>query len=137
MSRNKSELMRECERVNALLLGEAKKLELGTKKSLVRMNEARECDMKTFYFWAKLEFQEYCRRQLERNPTIHASLLINEGAQKLGVSTATTKRYMVSLRAGRTSPFSSMGDIVMLNPNYVPSEMDPYWQECEVEEEAE
>ena len=136
MARNKSELMRECERVNGILLVEAKKFELGTKKSLRRLDEARERDNQAFHQWARLEFQEYCRRCLERNPTIQASLLINEGARLLRISQATTKRYLAVLRAGRTSPFSSLGDVVMLNPNYVAPEQDSYWQECEGEEEG-
>ena len=68
MTRPKPELLRECERVNQLLKKQAEKLELGTKKSLMRMDEARQCDRDAFSYWAQLEFQEYVRRQLERHP---------------------------------------------------------------------
>jgi hypothetical protein len=128
--RQKPELLRECERVNKVLRKEAKKLDLGTKISLPRLEEARQVDLKSFSYWAQLEFKEYVRRELEHHPAINASILINNGARLLQISTATTKRYLAALRAGRTAPFSSLGDIVMLNPNYVSPDLDSYWQDC-------
>jgi hypothetical protein len=127
--RQKPELLRECERVNDLLRKDAKKLDLGTKKSLARMEEASRVDREAFSYWAQLEFKELIRRELENHPTINASILINKGARLLKLSPVTTKRYLAVLRAGSTAPFASMGDIVMINPNYVSPEQDGYWQE--------
>jgi hypothetical protein len=124
MTRPKPELLRECERVNRLLMKQAQTLELGTKKSLARLEEARQSDREAFSYWAQLEFQEYIRRQLEQHPAIHASLLINAAARLLKLSNLTTRRYLQVLRSGN-GPFNSMGDIVILNPNY--SEQDDYW----------
>ena len=137
MARPKPELLRECERVNKLLKKQAEELGLGTKKSLARMDEARQIGIKEFYYWALLEFQEYVRRQLETHQTFHASSLINDGAYKLKVSSAATKRYLGVLRSGH-GPFSGIGDIIMLNPNY--TEQDDYWtddqsDQARVEEE--
>lgn len=124
MTRPKPELLRECERVNLLLKKEAQQLDLGTKRGLARMDEAKQCDRETFSYWAQLEFQEYIRRRLELHLTINASLLINEGARLLKLSNATTKRYLAVLRSG-AGPFTGMGDIIMLNPNY--TGQDDYW----------
>ena len=128
--RQKPELLRECERVNGLLREEAQKLDLGTKKSVSRMDEARHSDRESFSYWAQLEFREYIRRELESRPTVSASAMINDGARLLKISPATTKRYLAVLRAGRTGPFTSMGDIVMINANYVSSDKDSYWKDC-------
>jgi hypothetical protein len=125
--------MRECERVNEVLKKQAQKFELGTTKSLARMDEARQCDRETFSYWAQLEFQEYVRRQLERHPTMHASILINNGARLLRLSNITTRRYLAVMRSG-DGPFSGLGDVIMLNANY--TEQDGYWRECDAEEET-
>ena len=127
MARDKRELMRECERVNKVLEAEALKLGLGTKRSLARMDEARLVDKVAFSYWAVLEFQEYVRRELADRPTCSASILINNGARLLHISPVTTKRYLAVLRAG-DGPFRSMGDIIMLNPNYTAGE-DSYWRD--------
>jgi hypothetical protein len=124
MTRPKPELLRECERVNRILKKQAQALELGTKKSLARLEEARGTDRETFSYWAQLEFQECIRRQLELHPVIQASLLINMGARLLKLSNLTTRRYLQVLRS-YGGPFNSMGDIVVLNPNY--DEQDNYW----------
>ena len=124
MTRPKPELLRECERVNILLKKQAQQFELGTKKSLSRMDEARQYDREAFSYWARLEFQEYVRRQLEAHPTAHASNLINNGARLLRISSVTTRRYLAELRAG-DGPFSGLGDTIMLNTNY--TEQDDYW----------
>src|SRR5512136_230805 len=98
MARQRHELIRACEHVNKELEQEAQKLGLGTKKSLARMDEARQVDKVAFSYWAQLEFQEYVRRELERHPTINASILINNGARLLHISPVTTKRYLAVLR---------------------------------------
>jgi hypothetical protein len=128
VTRPKAELLKACERVNKVLEEEAQRLELGTKKSLPRMDEARQYDKVAFSYWAQLEFQEFVRRQLDRHPTMNASILINSGARMLKISPATTKRYMAALRSGN-GPFAGLGDIIMLNPNYIPTDQDDYWQE--------
>jgi hypothetical protein len=134
MARSKSELMRACERVNKILEAEAKEKELGTKKSLARMDEARQLDKVAFSYWATLEFQEYVRRELEKHPAINASILINNGARLLHLSPVTTKRYLAVMRAGE-GPFRGMGDVVMLNPNYTSADGD-YWQDVPGQEEG-
>ena len=132
MTRPKPELLRECERVNQLLKKQAIKLALGTRKSLARMDEARQMDREALSYWARLEFQEYVRRQLEQHPTLHASILINNGARLLKLSSVTIRRYLAELRSG-DGPFTGMGDIIMINPNY--DEQDDYWTEEPIEEE--
>jgi hypothetical protein len=126
MARDKRELERACERANKVLREEAQKLGLGTKKSLERMDEARQLDKVAFSYWATLEFQEYVRRRLEEHPVLNESGLINGGARLLHLSPVTTKRYLATLLAGE-GPFRGMGDMVMLNPNY-PADED-YWQD--------
>ena len=130
MTRSKNELLRECERVNQLLKKEAERQGLGTRKSLARMEEARQNDKVAFSFWAQLEFQEYIRRELESHPTISASLLINKGARLLKLSPVTTKRYLAVLRSD-DGPFSSFGDAVMINQNY--TEIEDYGQDSPTE----
>ena len=130
MTRPNYELLRECERVNKLLKKEAERQGLGTRKSLARMEEARQNDKVAFSYWAQLEFQEYIRRELESHPTISASLLINKGARLLKLSPVTTKRYLAVLRSD-DGPFSSFGDTVMINQNY--TETEDYWQDSPTE----
>lgn len=124
--RSKTDVQRECERVNALLKEEAEQLMLGTKKSLSRLEGAKN-DASAFSYWAELEFREYVRRALEKHRTVTSSILVNGGARLLGLSPVTTKRYMGKLRS-ESGPFSGLGDIVTLNPNYVPKEEDAYWK---------
>jgi hypothetical protein len=120
------EIRRECERVNKLLLADARKQGLGTKSSRQRLDEARHDDSNAFSFWAQLEYREYIRRQLERRDTISASHLIKTGAYLLGISPVTAKRYLSAL-ASEIGPFNQHGDLIMINPHYVPSEDDTYW----------
>jgi len=72
-----------------------------------------------------MEFREYVRRQIEHQAG-SASALIIGGARLLGLSPETTKRYMFKLRTFG-GPFSGLGDIVIINPNYQPRELDSYW----------
>jgi len=125
--RPKSKLLRESQRVNQLLREEAEELQLGTKQSLARMEQAKN-DASAFSYWAEMEFREYVRRALEKHRAINAVALINGGARMLGLSPVTTKRYMAKLRS-ENGPFGGLGDIVIVNPNYVPKEEDAYWQE--------
>jgi hypothetical protein len=123
--REKTVVKRECERVNALLKDEAVELELGTKKSLGRLEQVKN-EPSEFSYWAELEFREYVRRELEQHQRITSSILVNSGARLLGLSPVTIKRYMGKLRS-KNGPFSGLGDIVTINPNYVPKEDDAYW----------
>lgn len=125
--RTKSELEKECARVNIILRAEAKAMELGTKKSLARLAQNAN-DVVTFKYWALLEFREYARRQIEQHQSVSATGLIANGSRLLGLSPVTVKRYLVELRA-ENGPLSGMGDIVVLNPRYVPAADDPYWEE--------
>ena len=134
MTRPKPELLRECERVNELLKKQAQKYNLGTKKSLQRLDEARQCDRDALSFWAQLEFVEYVRRQLEQHPAIHASILINDGARLLKMSSVTTRRYLQVMRS-KGGPFTGMGDTIMINSNYF--EQDDYWQDDPTDQEDE
>ena len=127
--RSKTDVQRECERVNELLKKEAQDLELGTKKSLARLEGAKN-DVSNFSYWAELEFREIVRRKLENHPALSSSSLINDGARLLGISPVTAKRYMSKLRSDK-GPFSGLGDIVTINPNYVPKEEDDYWKAVE------
>lgn len=134
--RTKHQLKTEIARVNELLKSEAIELMLGTKKSLGRLEEARnERDRQAFTYWAMLEFREYVRRQLEKHGVAPATGLINGGARLLRLSPATTKRYMDSLRTGG-GPFSGLGDQVTINPNYKPVEEDDYWLDLDEPEEG-
>lgn len=126
--RGKTELQRESEKVNSLLKAEAARLELGTKRSLERMEGCKH-DPSSFSYWAELEFREYVRRMLERQGSASAALLVNGGARMLKLSSVTTKRYLSKLRAER-GPFSGLGDVVILNPNYCPAEDDEYWMDA-------
>ena len=125
--RKKYELMKDCARVNELLKAQAKQLGLGTKRSLARLSDC-ENDARAFHAWALLEFTEFCRRKLEGHTSVSASYLRKEGASKLKLATITTQRYMEKLRTEK-GPLGGMGDIVTLNPNYVPSDEDDYWLE--------
>ncbi len=122
--RNKSELKKATARVNQVLKAEARVLGLGTKSSLERLEQCKN-DMPAFSKWAELEFREYVRRQLEKH-TCTSIVLINGGARLLGLSPATTKRYLGKLRV-EGGPFGGLGDVVILNPRYVPKEEDDYW----------
>ena len=124
--RPKHELTKTSERVNTLLREEAISLRLGTKKSLRRLDECKS-NMTAFSHWAELEFREYVRRQIEHRAG-SASALIIGGARLLGLSPATTKRYMEKLRT-KGGPFSGLGDIIVINPNFQPRENDSYWQD--------
>lgn len=126
-ARPKTELMRESERVNGILRAEARRLELGTKKSLERLEGCKH-DPTSYSFWAELEFREYARRMLEKHGSVSGAQLVNGGARLLKLSSVTTKRYLLKLRAER-GPFSGLGDVVILNPNYCPAEDDEYWVE--------
>jgi hypothetical protein len=120
----------ECRRVNAFLLEEARKLDLGTTKSLARMDEARQLrgNRERFSRWARLEFREYIRRKLELHPDVRSSDMINGGALLLGVSPVTTRRYLADLRTGGTGPFIVQAGKVTINPFYVSPEMDDHRQ---------
>jgi hypothetical protein len=113
--------------VNEILKAEAEELQLGTKKSRGRMAES-EGDVRVHSYWAEMEFREFVRRQLEKHPSANAMSLINEGARLLGLSPVTTKRYLAKMRS-KNGPFSGLGDIVTINPRYVPPEDDEYWRE--------
>lgn len=123
--RTKSTLKRECEKVNVLLRREAEELRLGTKVSLARLDGCKD-DLKAFSYWAKLEFQEYVRRTVEKNGSANAQALIYGGASKLKVNPETTKRYLRTLRAAG-GPFAGLGETVVVNANYTPPEEDEYW----------
>lgn len=117
-------LKKESARVNELLKAEAIELRLGTTKSLKRLEDCKG-DLKAFSHWAELEFREYVRRKLEHHAGVSGSL-INTGARLLGLSPATTKRYLEKLRT-EGGPFSGLGDEVIINPNYQSREADAYW----------
>lgn len=125
--RTKRTLLSECDRVNALLKEDALKLGLGTKNSLARM-EACKGDLKAFSELALLEFREYVRRCLLESGSVNAQVLIYGGARMLKLNPETTKRYLRTLRS-RGGPFSGLGDVVIINPNYVAVEEDAYWVE--------
>jgi hypothetical protein len=134
--RDKMTVKAECRRVNHLLRDEAEKLQLGVKGvSLQRLEQSRN-DQAVFSYWASKEFQEYVRRTLDERQAVSQNYLINEGARKLGLSPVTTKRYMSALRTAN-GPFGGLGDIVVINANYVPVEEDPYWTEATPEAEHE
>jgi hypothetical protein len=120
------ELRRASEQVNKILLDDAKRKGLGTKRSRQRLEDARQDDSAAFSYWAQLEYREYIRRQLERHDTINASHLIRGGAYQIGISPVTAKRYLSTL-ASEYGPFSQLGDLVMINVNYTPPEAAPYW----------
>lgn len=126
--RSRYERQRECEQVNKILLADAKQKGLGTKRSRSRLEDARQNDSSAFSYWAKLEYCEYIRRELERRDTISASHLIKGGAYRIGISPVTAKRYL-SVLTSEQGPFSQFGDLVMINPDYRPSETDDYWQD--------
>lgn len=126
--RGKNELYKEGQRVNEILKEEADRLQLGTKGSLARLSAARSEGGSAFSTWAELEFREFVRRMLEKHTSISSNSAITEGARMLGVSPATTKRYMAKLRTAR-GPFGGLGDIVVINANYVSPEMDDYWKD--------
>lgn len=129
--RTKQEVKKECRRVNDLLKAQARRLKLGTESSLQRLSDCRN-DPATFREWAELEFVEYCRRILDQHESSSANSLINGGASQLKLSPVTTKRYLSKLRSAR-GPLGGLGDVVMLNPNYVPTEEDDYWLKEPVE----
>lgn len=132
MSNQKWELQRECKRVNLELEAEAEKLGLGTKRSLERLDTARQQeDMVALSHWSQLEFREICRRALEKHPAIQAHLLINDGARLLQLSPITIKRHLAVL-CSRNGPFFKMGDIVMVSPHYKHVAKDDYWRDEEV-----
>lgn len=134
--KTKQQLARDTAHVNQLLKDEGRRLLLGTKRSKARLETARLADDNTTYsYWARLEFLEYCRRQLEGHAVLPASVLIAEGARIIGLSLITTKRYMSELKAGATAPLLGFGDNIMLNHGYVPPDEDPYWQAIEQETE--
>ena len=114
-------LEKDCERVNQLLKGEAIRLDLGTKKSLKRLDDARELSNITYSYWARQEFQEFIRRQLERQPAIDSDDLIYSAASVLRISSETVKRYVSVIRKG-AGPFRCIGKMVMLNENYTGDE---------------
>ena len=131
--RSKTEVQRECERVNKILKEEAIALQLGTKTSMKRLEDSKtDAGIGTFSFWAELEFREYVRRNLEQHQSMTISTLILGGARLLGVSPMTTKRYMNKLRA-ENGPFGGLGDVVVINSRYIPREEDPYWRDNDVE----
>jgi hypothetical protein len=119
----------ELERVNKILKDEAILLELGTKKSLPRLEQVKN-DSKAFTYWAELEFQEYIRRSLEKCSTSAIAILINGGARLLKLSPITTKRYMGKLCLDN-GPFVAQGDTIAINPDYVSPEEDSYWLEVQ------
>lgn len=126
------ELRQEIARVNTILEEEARVLDLGTSKSLEILSQIRG-DNSAFSERAKLEFREYVRRQLLRKPTPGKKQLELGGARLLGLSPATTKRYMEELRTEH-GPFSGLGEVVILNRNYVSPKDDPYWVDWDEEE---
>ena len=128
MTRAKYDLKRECEGVNTLLRQEAIALDLGTTKSIKRL-EACKGDLTAYSRWAELEFREFVRRRIQHRAGSATGLII-EGARLLDLSPATTKRYMQKLRS-RRGPFSGLGDILTINPNYQPREEDDYWQDAD------
>lgn len=127
-----SQLRREAEKVNNLLKTDAERLNLGTRKGKERLDRARQSDDNvTFSYWARLEFLEYSRRQLEKHSMLMASTLAAEGARMLGISLITAKRYLQELSAGKTAPLMHFGDNILINYNYVPAEQDTYWTDEE------
>lgn len=125
-----TETLRACNRVNAALKEDGRRLGLGKKSSLRRLDQARSSDPAQFSYWAELEFREFVRRRIEEGKTVAGSDMIASGALLLGLSTETTKRYLKKLRASG-GPFSGLGDIVTLNPRYVPPSLSEYWLEDE------
>ena len=128
MARSKTELHRECERVNRLLLEDAIRLQLGTTISLARLAEAKSNNKDEFSTWATLEFQEYVRRKLNDRDSVSANAMIYGGSRMLKLSPVTTKRYMGTLRS-EGGPFGGLGDIVTFNPGYKSVEDDDYWKD--------
>ena len=118
---SRTQLERDCDRVNQLLRDEAIRLELGTRKSPKRLDEARELSNITYSYWAKLEFQEFIRRKLEKQPAIDSDDLIYSAASVLKISSETVKRYVGVIRKG-IGPFRCIGKMVMFNENYTGDE---------------
>ena len=118
---SRTQLEKDCERVNQLLKLEAVRLKLGTKNSLKRLDDARELSNITYSYWAKMEFQEFVRRQLEKQPTVDSDDLTYLVASVLRISSETVKRYVSVIRKG-AGPFRCIGKMVMLNENYTGDE---------------
>jgi hypothetical protein len=125
--RTRYELKQECEKVNRLLLADAKRQGLGTKSSQARLNEARKNDSTSFSRWLRLEIREYIRRALERHDTINPPHAINNCAYLFKISQAATERHVKALCCDH-GPFTWFGEVIMINPNY--SEADDYWTDA-------
>jgi hypothetical protein len=131
--KSKREQSADVKLVNKLLKDEAIRLGLGQKNSLAIL-AGLEDDPKAQSQRTQKEFQEFCRRKLEKGNHLSKNYLVREGARILRRSVATTNRYMESL-CTEHGPFENTSDSVHLNPNYFPVEEDPYWQDDGLEEE--
>jgi len=130
--KSKRELKKDIERVNRILEEEARDYDLGSPRTLETLSQLRG-DNQAFSERAKLEFREYVRRKLLKAPVPPKKALELGGARLLGLSPATTKRYMEELRTER-GPLAGLGEIVILNRNYVRPENDPYWTDWDTED---
>jgi hypothetical protein len=131
--RTTHQIKHECERVNQILLEVARKKALGTKGTRKRLEEARQNDPCAYSYWAQLEFCELIRRQLEHRDTITAARVIRNGAYLFGITTNTAKAYLQTLTSD-FGPYQLMGELVLINPDYQPTETNDYFQNEEAEE---
>lgn len=132
---SKKELLDEIDRVNTLLVEEARALGLGRRNSLEVLASLRG-DNVQYSTRAKLEFREIVRRTLMQNwekkkaaghlPVGNKKALELRAARLLGISPVSAKRYMDSMRLPR-GPFSGVRDDVYLNQFYTRPEDDEYW----------
>jgi len=133
--KSRYERQRECDQVNKILMADAKRQGLGTKSSQAHLEYARQNDSTDFSRRVRLEIREYIRRALERHDTLNAAHVKNNIAYLLRISQQAAQRHMDALSSDH-GPFIKFGDLVMLNPDYKPAEVDDYWQDTQEQEDA-
>ena len=85
----------------------------------------KHVDLMSFNAQAEDAFVELVRKLIEESgrTAIPIGMVYQEAAYELNVSPQTAKRYLIK-HSARRAPLRVFGKDVMLNPNYVPNEIE-------------